>query len=66
MSTASASRQGNKRKEETMSTAIERRMPPAGNDLMDHLKTWAHDNPQAAALCCFAVGFIAGWKLKPW
>lgn len=49
MSTASASRQGNKRKEETMSTAIERRMPPAGNDLMDHLKTWAHDNPQAAA-----------------
>lgn len=39
---------------------------PATIDLMNHLKTWAGDNPHAAALCCFAIGFALGWRLKPW
>ncbi|HEX5472860.1 MAG TPA: hypothetical protein VFW73_13295, partial [Lacipirellulaceae bacterium] len=35
-------------------------------DLIEYLKEYARDNPGAAALWCFGVGFILGWKLKPW
>lgn len=34
--------------------------------LMCYLEEFAHDNPQAAALWCFGIGFVLGWKLKPW
>jgi len=34
--------------------------------LVDHLKEYARENPATVALCCFAVGFVVGWKLKPW
>lgn len=35
-------------------------------DLMDYAKTYARQNPEMAALWCFGVGFVLGWKLKPW
>ncbi|HLJ11162.1 MAG TPA: hypothetical protein VKU82_08235 [Planctomycetaceae bacterium] len=35
-------------------------------DLSDYFRKYARERPQALALTCFAIGFILGWKLKPW
>jgi hypothetical protein len=36
------------------------------DDLMQYAIDYARQNPGTAALWCFGVGFILGWKLKPW
>jgi hypothetical protein len=35
-------------------------------DLMEYLRDYAREKPEAAALWCFGIGFVLGWKLKPW
>jgi hypothetical protein len=35
-------------------------------DMVDYLTEYAKDNPGYAALACLGVGFVLGWKLKPW
>ncbi len=35
-------------------------------DILDYVKMYARQKPGTAALWCFGVGFIVGWKLKPW
>jgi hypothetical protein len=35
-------------------------------DVLDYVKMYARQKPGTAALWCFGVGFIVGWKLKPW
>jgi hypothetical protein len=35
-------------------------------DLPEYLQEYARERPEIVALTCFAVGFILGWKLKPW
>jgi len=35
-------------------------------DLADYLTNYARENPGVAALTCLGVGFVLGWKLKPW
>lgn len=37
-----------------------------GHDFVEYLKAYAREKPEMAALWCFGVGFILGWKLKPW
>ena len=37
-----------------------------GKDLLDYARTYAREKPEVVALWCFGVGFILGWKLKPW
>lgn len=39
---------------------------PSSNDLVHYLKQFAEENPTSAAIWCFAIGFVVGWKLKPW
>lgn len=34
--------------------------------IIDHLKEYVRENPGNAALWCFGVGFVLGWRLKPW
>jgi hypothetical protein len=36
------------------------------DDLLDYAKTYARERPETFALACFGVGFILGWRLKPW
>jgi hypothetical protein len=36
------------------------------NDALDRLKRYARDNPTSFALWALGIGFILGWKLKPW
>lgn len=38
----------------------------ADRGLLDHLKEYAREKPEVAALWCLGIGFILGWKLKPW
>jgi hypothetical protein len=35
-------------------------------DLAEYLANYARQNPGTAALTCLAIGFVLGWKLKPW
>ena len=35
-------------------------------DLVEYLVDYAKENPGYAALGCIGVGFVLGWKLKPW
>lgn len=35
-------------------------------DLVHYLKEYAKADPKKAALWCVGVGFVLGWKLKPW
>jgi len=38
----------------------------AVGNLVCHLKKYAEENPASAALWCVGIGFVLGWKLKPW
>jgi hypothetical protein len=35
-------------------------------DLAIYLKEYARERPEVVALTCLGLGFILGWKLKPW
>ena len=36
------------------------------HDALESMTEYVRHNPGYAALCCVGVGFILGWKLKPW
>jgi hypothetical protein len=40
------------------------RQPAEG--AMNFLRDYAKENPEATALWCFGIGFVLGWRLKPW
>jgi hypothetical protein len=35
-------------------------------DLMQYFREYARENPEKTALWCLGIGFVLGWKLKPW
>jgi len=35
-------------------------------DTMDEVRRYARENPTAFGLWALGIGFILGWKLKPW
>jgi hypothetical protein len=37
-----------------------------GHDIIEYLTEYAREKPEVTALWCFGIGFILGWKLKPW
>ena len=37
-----------------------------GTDIVCYLTDYAKQNPGYAALWCLGIGFVLGWKLKPW
>ena len=43
-------------------------MRSSGNNesLTDHLMQFCKENPGTAAAWCFGIGFVLGWRLKPW
>ena len=36
------------------------------DDLVRYCKEYARERPEVCALWCFGIGFVLGWKLKPW
>lgn len=41
------------------------RLRPAG-DLVEYCRQYARERPEVVALWCLGIGFVLGWKLKPW
>jgi len=35
-------------------------------DTLERVKLYARDEPVSFALWAFGIGFVLGWKLKPW
>jgi len=35
-------------------------------DFMTYLREYTRERPEVVALTCFGIGFVLGWKLKPW
>jgi len=35
-------------------------------DMVEYITEYARQKPGHAALACIGVGFVLGWKLKPW
>jgi ElaB/YqjD/DUF883 family membrane-anchored ribosome-binding protein len=44
----------------------ERDVAEMSQDLLEYFREYARANPEKAALWCLGIGFILGWKLKPW
>ena len=61
--TQSAVRKSTQRLREDM-----RQMEPSemGRDIVQYLREYARENPESAALWCFGIGFVLGWKMKIW
>jgi hypothetical protein len=36
------------------------------NELYHQLREYAREHPESVALWCFGIGFVLGWRLKPW
>lgn len=36
------------------------------DDVIQYVREYTRERPEAVAMACFAVGFILGWRLKPW
>lgn len=65
MSTANVSEQYGAFADELSDYDLDTNLRPA-SDIIEYLKEYASQKPEAAALWCFGLGFILGWKLKPW
>lgn len=35
-------------------------------DMFECIKHYAQRHPEKFALWCFGIGFVLGWRLKPW
>jgi len=36
------------------------------DDALSYFREYARERPEVVALTCFCIGFVLGWKLKPW
>lgn len=36
------------------------------DDLVEYAREYAREQPEMAALWCLGLGFVLGWKLRPW
>jgi len=36
------------------------------HDALDYLKDYAREHPTSFGLWAMGIGFVLGWKLKPW
>jgi hypothetical protein len=41
------------------------RLTPS-SDLFEYFRQYAREQPEVVALWCLGIGFVLGWKLKPW
>ena len=36
------------------------------DDFVGYLREYAREKPEQMALWCLGIGFVLGWRLKPW
>jgi hypothetical protein len=68
VSTTNRNRSVNQRRA-SQQTAIEKggaRTSGIAEDAIRYVRDHVRENPENAALWCLAIGFVLGWKLKPW
>jgi hypothetical protein len=74
-STSRTSNRGNQRQAKPHSNTVEdvktfvedhHDMKEMTHDLTQYVVDYARQNPGTAALTCLGMGFVLGWKLKPW
>lgn len=53
-------------RERTAPMAGEGRPRPMHENLIEAFRAYAVQHPERAALWCLGIGFVLGWKLKPW
>ncbi len=41
-------------------------MENMANETLDRVKDYARENPVSFGLWALGIGFVLGWKLKPW
>jgi hypothetical protein len=68
--TQQSSRQGEQRsqqgsRDERAATRPRSDLRPV-EDLIQYVREYTRESPETVAIACFAVGFILGWRLKPW
>ena len=63
MPSTTSNRNANTRSRESRETGTPREIT---RDVVDYLSEYARQKPGYAALTCIAIGFVLGWKLKPW
>ncbi len=51
---------------EDLLTRAENAVRPPVTGALQGLREYAQENPEAAALWCLGLGFVLGWRLKPW
>jgi hypothetical protein len=39
---------------------------PPTEAVISYLREYARERPEVVAMWCFGIGFVLGWKLKPW
>ena len=39
---------------------------PPTDAIMQYFRDYARERPEVVAMWCFGIGFVLGWKLKPW
>ena len=74
MSIDSTTQQAEQRTQATSSGPVASRRqiqdPPSlsetANDAIECFQHYAKERPDVVAMCCLGVGFVLGWKLKPW
>ncbi len=44
----------------------EPRLADVAGDVMESFRVYAKKRPEVVAMWCLGVGFVLGWKLKPW
>jgi hypothetical protein len=63
--TTTASRRSKSGNAEYESSATKDEQHPV-DDLVQYVSDYCRKKPEIAALWCLGVGFVLGWKLKPW
>ena len=61
-----ASHGGSSLKSDPRHAAFAGQMPQPCQDIGVCLRDYARQRPEVAALWCLGIGFVLGWKLKPW
>jgi hypothetical protein len=64
--TRTAAKSNSRRKASEAEALIPEEATEVAADVLDYLKEYAREKPEVAALWCLGIGFVLGWKLKPW
>lgn len=66
MATTRATAKTNTRRKPKEESLIPEEATEVAADVIDYLREYAREKPEVAAMWCFGIGFVLGWKLKIW